>query len=431
MDITRRAFTSGIMGTASAAALAACSDNGGTASPSAGTVDYWTDVLGTTPAGKAESAWFRQFEKANPGVKINEHRIASANFDSQFKTAVSGGQGADVLGLNIQFFRDYVRLGLLDDVTSTIDPIRSSYYPWTWDQLHTIAVKDGTFGLPQNLTTCGIYYNKKVFSDNNLKIPSTWDDIRAMIPILKPNGISPFVYAGAEPWWNPMWFNLFFYQETGNDGIAVNDQMMRGKVSFNSAPYIKAISDVVSLNTDNVLISGNQGMTTDTANAAFVQGKAAMFYSGSWLMSSLPNDFDYGVFPTPTLNPNLKSQPPGSVSDIYSVVSSSKNKSLAQKLLSSFATTDFLKSVLSVQGAGVPLQPALQGTNQATAMREFEKIGPSTIVWLDALWEPEIITAVQQGVQAAIVGTKTPQQVCTDIANQYTQLRSQGKTFFS
>jgi len=271
-----------------------------------------------------------------------------------------------------------------------------------------------------------------VFEKYGLELPTTWDDVRAIAKKLDGTNVAAFVYAGAQPWWNPMWFNGFFYQRTKNNGIAVNDAVMKGEASFDSEPYIAAIQDVVNLDRDGVMIKGSQGIDFPTADGIFQRGEAAMFFMGTWYDFALKKAAftDYDVIPFPVFDSSVKSQAPGSISPFYAVAAASSHKEAATAVVKTMAGEEFQKAATSIPGAGLALLKSLQGLSDDPIRKSFEKIAPSTVIWLDALWEPEIISAVQTGVQTAIVGSATAKEVAASIAEKYKALREDGKVYY-
>jgi len=394
---------------------------------------FWTENVAGYGSEPAEASFLEEYAKSHPQIKISRRLVPSQDFNKQFKAAVAAGEPYDLVEVNIQFFRDYIYNDLLQDLTSVLEPVlERDFLPMATEQLHLFAMKKAVFGIPTQLVTTGIYYNKKVFSAHNLEVPVTWDDVRGIVKKLAGTGIAPFVYAGAEPWWNPMWFNAFFFQRTKNNGIAVNEAVMKGQTSFDSEPYVQAIQDIVDLDRQGIMIKGSQGIDMATADTIFQRGQAAMIFMGTWYDTGLKRAkfTDYDVFPFPVLDHALKSQAPGSIGELYSVGANSQHKPDAIEVVQQMSGESFQKAILSTPGAGLPLLKSLQGINQGPVIQSFAKIAPSTVVWLDALWEPEIISAVQNGVQTAIVGSATPKQVAASIAEKYKELREDGRTFY-
>jgi raffinose/stachyose/melibiose transport system substrate-binding protein len=398
------------------------------------TLIFYTEAMEGQPGGDAIRARAKQFEQENPGLKVEFRSAAGQDFDKFFKTAVSGNEQIDAVEVNVQFFRDYVTKNFLLDLTDKIDKVKTPVYDMAWDQLKYFAMDNKIYGIPTMLNTCGIYYNKAIFKKYNLEIPKTWDDIYKMKDVLKKDGVYPLVYAGAEPWWNPMHFNMIFYQMTNNQGIQVNDKFMHGDFSKETIqPYVDTIQFLANLDKNKVFIPGTQGMDSPAATTAFTKGKAAMYFMGSWYIGNLKQadpSFDYGVFPVPLIKDGVKSEAPGSINSIMSVYSKSQNADDAYKFVQYVCSVDFAKDYSKNIGDAVNVYQGAEGVNPNPVMADLEKIAPSTVIWLDAIWEPEIITDFQQGIQAAILGKKTPQQVMDGIVDHYKKLREQGKTFY-
>lgn len=417
---------------AGAAAAVATAFSGGRAF-AADELAYWTENPDGNAAAAVETNFLSAYTAAHPNVTFAPRRVPSQDFNKQFKAAVAAGDPYDVIEINVQFLRDYANNGLLEDLTSQLEPIlERDFIPLASEQAHIFAMKNVVYGVPTQLTTSGIYYNKKVFDAHNLELPTTWDDVRAIAKKLQGTNISTFVYAGAEPWWNPMWFNAFFFQITKNNGIATNDAVMKGQASFDSDPYVQAIQHFVDLDREGIMIKGSQGIDMSTADGIFQRGEAAMFFMGTWYDFGLKTAkfADYGVIPFPIIDSSVKSQAPGSISPFYGVAATSSHKDEAIEVVKAMAGVDFQKASTSIPGSGLPLLKSLQGLNPDPIAQSFSKIAPSTVIWLDALWEPEIIAAVQTGVQTAIVGSATPKEVAASIAQKYEQLRQDGKTYY-
>lgn len=397
------------------------------------TIVFYTEWMEGTPGGDKVREQVKKYEQANPGIKVEIRSVPSQDFDKFFKTAVSGNEKIDVVEVNVQFFRDYVTKKLLSDLSDKIDKEKTPVYDMGWDQLKYFAMDGKIYGIPSKLNTCGIYYNKAVFKKYNLEIPKTWDDIYKMRDVLKKDGVYPLVYAGAEPWWNPMHFNMIFYQMTNNQGIATNDKFMKGDFSKETIePYVKTLQFLADLEKNKVFIPGTQGMDSPAATNAFTKGKAAMYFMGSWYIGNLKQadpSFEYGVFPVPLIKDGVKSEAPGSINEILTVYSKSENPEEAYKFIQNICSVDFARDYSKNVGDAVNVYKGAEGVNPNPAMADLEKIAPSTVIWLDAIWEPEIIKDFQMGIQSAILGKQAPQQIMDGIIDHYKKLREQGKTF--
>ena len=376
----------------------------------------------------------QNFERQNSGVSIEIMSSESQSFDTFFKTAVAGNEQIDIAQINIQFYRDYVTRGFLRPLDGLVDFSKVPRIQTAWDQERYFSRQNQRFGVPMRMDSSGFYYNTEIFRRLGIEIPRTWNDIFAMREKLAPAGIFPMVYAGAEPWWNPMHFNIIFYQMTGNRGLEINDRFMAGDFSPEVIrPYIDTLQFFADLDANGIFIPGTQGMDHPSAMTVFSTGRAAMYYMGSWYQESLaagaPN-FQYGVFPVPVLEQGLRSEPAGSIAVMFSIYRDSRHPEMAARFIEYYGSPAIQQERFNSGIAAINIIPGVVPDLSDPIKAAFDQIGPSTCIWLDAIWEPEIITAFQQGCQAAILRQRTPTQIMDDIIAQYRQLRAQGRTFF-
>jgi raffinose/stachyose/melibiose transport system substrate-binding protein len=393
----------------------------------------YTEYTDATLDGLKDKA--REFSNANPGVTIEIMSSASQDFDTFFKTAVAGDEKIDIVEVNVQFYRDYVTRGFLQPIEPYVDFTKAPLVDMAWTQEKYFSRKDKRYGVPTVLSSSAFYYNPAIFRQYNIDIPKTWDDIFAMKDKLAAGGISPMVYAGAEPWWNPMHFNIIFYQMTKNQGLEINDRFMAGDFSPEVIkPYVDTLQFFADLDAKGILIPGTQGMDTPSAVTVFSSGKAAMYYSGTWFEQSLASiapNFQYRIFPVPVLDTSLKSQAAGSINALFGIYSKAEYPDIAGKFIEFWAGTKAQQEIRDAgQSIDLPVTVGVKSDPNNPVKVTFDEIVPSTTIWLDAIWEPEIITDFQQGCQAAILKQKTPTQIMDEIVAHYKQLREQKKTFF-
>ena len=63
------------------------------------------------------------------------------------------------------------------------------------------------YGLPVlNVAISGIYYNKDMFEQYNLEVPTTISDLEKVCDTLVENGITPFALANTSKWTGSMYF---------------------------------------------------------------------------------------------------------------------------------------------------------------------------------------------------------------------------------
>lgn len=149
-------------GDASAEAIDAALEEGGE-------LTYWT----WTPSAEAQVA---AFQDAYPNVTVKLVDTASAaDHNLRLQNAITAGSGApDVAQLEYQSIPQFVLPGSLVDLTEYgFGDLDDKYTASTWG---SVTIQDGIWGLPQDSGPMALFYNKRVFDEFGLEVPTTWDE---------------------------------------------------------------------------------------------------------------------------------------------------------------------------------------------------------------------------------------------------------------
>lgn len=134
-----------------------------------GSITYWT----WTPSAEAQVA---AFEKAYPQVDVKlVDTAAAADNNLKLQNAITAGSGApDVSQLEYQALPQFILPESLVDLTDYgFGDKEDLYSPSTWGAVTT---DDGIFGLPQDSGPMALFYNKTVFDEFGIAVPTTWDE---------------------------------------------------------------------------------------------------------------------------------------------------------------------------------------------------------------------------------------------------------------
>lgn len=185
---------------ATAAALAACSTS---AAPSAGTgassgaptaTSELTYMVFETPALNAKF-WDASIEAALtdlPNVKVKKIVSPDADRNAYAKQLQASGQFPDILAsINS---KDFLEAGLLRNFDQ-------AWLDTNFLQPNGNSIDGKTYIPPTNSQVIPlVFYNKKLFADNGIEVPSTWAQFKDAVKKLRAAGITPIELAGAEPW---------------------------------------------------------------------------------------------------------------------------------------------------------------------------------------------------------------------------------------
>jgi multiple sugar transport system substrate-binding protein len=161
--------------------LAACSSGGGgsagggTASDldaaleKGGEITYWT----WTPSGEAQA---EAFMKEYPNVTVEVVNAGTATDEyTKLQNAISAGSGApDVAQIEYYALQQFALSdGLLDLSSYGLGDLEDQYTASTWSAVN---LNGGLYGLPQDSGPMVMLYNKDIFDQYGLEVPTTWDE---------------------------------------------------------------------------------------------------------------------------------------------------------------------------------------------------------------------------------------------------------------
>ena len=160
--------------------------------------------------------------------------------------------------------------------------------------------------LPYSAMAASVIYNKRLFADNGVEVPTTWDELIDVCERLKAAGVTPFYATFMDPWTIMQgWFDYpaggmvdiaEFYRKMNEIGADVGPD---SEVSFQRTmlePVKKMVQLTGYINEDAASRGYGDG------NTAFANGAAAMIFQGPWAFGEFEkvgNDLDLGTFPLP------------------------------------------------------------------------------------------------------------------------------------
>jgi raffinose/stachyose/melibiose transport system substrate-binding protein len=237
----------------------------------------------------------------------------------------------------------------------------------------------GIFGVPSELSLHVLFYNAKIFKQNNIEPPKTWDDLVAAATTLKSKGVDPIALTGLFEPYMGMWSDHLWLRTVGYD--KARGVLTEGKGRITEDPgFLKGLQMLQDLRDKGAFLKGFRGTDFTAAQAQFFQGKAGMILMGSWLVSEMkdviPKDFELGVVAFPTVTGGAGDQ--GAVMAALqnvSVAAKSKNVPLAlewvRRLTSKDVQTKRANEIGEVSAVvGVPSPPGIPGIDKVVSEAE-------------------------------------------------------------
>lgn len=313
--------------------------------------------------GLAEQMIIDNYMKENPNVKIDVEALAEEPFKNKLKAYMASNEPLDITmvhggaELSTLVKANYVKEVKPADYNSDkFNFLPGVYKSFTFD--------NKTFGLPRNSDYEVIYFNKKLFADNGVKVPTTFTELLSSIQAFRDKGIAPMSINGKDLWsFGEMYQNIV--QRYSGDQNLILDAVDKKKKFTDDPSFLKAAEYMAQLRDKKLFQDAFMTADYGASQNLFTQGKAAMWYMGSWeagmaTNKSLPEDFRNNLtvakFP-------IAEDGKGKATDLiawngggYSLVNSSKHPEEAKKFFDYLFSTAQWPKIAWDTGAAVPAQ---------------------------------------------------------------------------
>lgn len=280
-----------------AASVPAASAPTGYTGPPA-TIEY--AIWGDPAELKSQSAIVDDFRAANPTITVD---VKVSDWDAYWEkllTGLAGGAVPDVFAMDGPLGNDYQRRDVLLDLTPLVAADGYDLGQLDANAIKQFTTRDGkVFGLPRDLNTTALYYNKAMFDAAGLPYPDgtwTWDKLVEVGKKLTLKDSSGKVkqwglYTETTDMENA--WSSFVWQAGGD--ILNADGTATALDKPESAAGIQFLQDLIWKHK----IMADPALFAETGDA-FEQGLAAMEINGSWLVPTLEAaGINLGIAPLP------------------------------------------------------------------------------------------------------------------------------------
>jgi raffinose/stachyose/melibiose transport system substrate-binding protein len=261
-----------------------------------------------------------------------------------------------------------------------------------------------------------LYYNQDMFDKNNIKVPTTVDDLYAAADAFVAKGITPFATAGAEYPAQQIFYMLALSK--ADRTFVTNYQLLKG-IDFHGPEFTYGATELATWVQKGYVSKSAVNMKAQDMQNDFQAGKNPMMMGGSWLFGGLQTaklPFKWSV----ELWPGNKISP-GSGGNLWAIPAGSKNKDLAYD----FIDITLSKPIQTLMGnaGGLPINAdTTQITDPATQQFNalFAQLVSSDGIgfypdWPVAGYYQDLVSATQELMN----GTKTPSAFLDEIAGPY------------
>ena len=407
---------------AASLALSGCSDSG--AEAGGDVLTLWHFESETSAMGMAWDEAIKTFEEET-GATVEFEERSFEQIRSTASQVLNSKEAPDLLEYN----KGNATAGLLSSqglLTSLDDAVEE----YGWDEklgssLQVTAKYDENgvmgsgswFGVPNYGEFVQVYYNKDMFAEAGLEVPTTMAEFEDILAAFAQQGITPLAESVAEYPLGQLWYQLAL---TKADSQWVQDyQVYSGDIDF-TGKEISYATETVKDWTDKGYISQNAtGSTAEDAGTSFINGTYPIFFSGSWWHNRFSTEItghDWGTFLFPEAEMS-----PGSAGNMWVVPENAENKELAYKFIDITLRPE-IQAILGNNG-GVPVaaDPAdINDEKSAELISNFNTLTERDGIAYYPDWPtPTFYDELNAGLQELINGTKNAAEVQKQIGAQY------------
>ena len=240
-----------------------------------------------------------EFNKHYPNIKVTYRSPTDpSTFNQQLDNDLAQGTAGDLIACrpfdgSLALFKQ----GHFSDITEMQGMENFPSFalgPWQTDS------GAQTFCLPMASVIHGFFYNKTIFSDLNLSVPTTTTEFNQVLKKIKASQRYVPIALGTKDKWEAATMGFqnigpnYWQGEDGRLGL------IQAQDRFTDVPYLNVYRALASW-TPYLGDNYRQRSYAD-AIELFKKGKAAIYPTGSWDISTFANSVDFGVFPPPVVN---------------------------------------------------------------------------------------------------------------------------------
>jgi raffinose/stachyose/melibiose transport system substrate-binding protein len=231
-----------------------------------------------------------EYQADNPNVTIKQEVFDNERYKAKIKVLSAVNELPDI-GLTwaagyLQPFVEGKLLAPLDELLHS--EFEDSFVAGTTE---AYAIDGKTYALPLEFNLAPVYYNKEIFAQYGLQVPTTYDDFLHIVKTLAASGVVPIALGNKDRWTGSLWYMYLADRIAGTETLT---NAIKGASSFTDSGLVEAAQRIQELVDMNAFNKGFNGLSNDEVKAEFMDSEAAMYMMGTW---ELPNYTTNQVIP--------------------------------------------------------------------------------------------------------------------------------------
>lgn len=290
----------------------------------------------------AFEALVEKFKAANPDINVEFNTIEHEAYKTAIRNFLVADTGPDVgMWFAGNRMAGFVADGLFADISDVwanagLSDAMASTEP-------SISFDGKQYGLPYAYYQWGLYVRSDIMEANGISQFETFDDLLAACGTLRDAGIAPVTIGTKFLWTAAGWFD---YLNMRTNGLAYHIDLMLGKVAYTDPGVVETMANWRRALDAGCFIENHQNYSWQEAQPALINGEAAMYLMGNFLIPNLPAETSANMayWQFPDIKPGM-ARGEDAPTDLLFMPANAVNKDNARKFLEFVAQAENIEAL--------------------------------------------------------------------------------------
>ena len=240
-----------------------------------------------------QDRWLRQavdrFNAAQDDIRVDYENRDWATQRESLITSTIAGEGPDIIRVHHKYSVEFGELGGLYALERFADfpQVKERILDNLWEH---VAYESQHFGLPIQILPFIMAVNKELLAAHKVEVPQTWEDMLALGPVLKEQGLFAFTMPAGLNQDTAYRFLPLLYKAGGR---VFNEDWTRA--AFNGLAGISALEFLVAMKEQGFMPPACAAYAFDENAATWCTEKALLSIEGPWWQHIVSNNYDFPV----------------------------------------------------------------------------------------------------------------------------------------
>ena len=361
-----------------------------------------------------------EFEAANPTIDIVMEAVADEPYKDKIRVLMASDQVPDIyFSWSGEFGRKFAREGRTLDLTEALKgPEWQGRFAAA--SLEPFQFEGKQFGIPVNVDSKYMIYNKAIFEKHGLSVPTTFAEFIALNDALLAAGEVPIAYGNQAPWAATHYIGDLFAKMVPDEVRQADYQLLAPADQLYTHPgYVEALALYKSFGDKGYFNNGANAISHQQARGAFIAGRSAMVYLELvefYMLADTPvAEQGWGFFPLPPMegaagrNDLLTGAPDG-----FLISSKTENAEEALAFLNFITSPDQAAKYVSTTGmTSAVIGSVTEATTTPETLAGLKALEDAAgmALWLDTDMDTASANVILAAGQGLLSGDETPEAV--------------------